>query len=150
MTGEAGAVAGLVPDPRFGDAIPVEGCALDLVGILSAVQETAYLWDLTTDRMEWESNVSEVLGVDPQLVTTGTDFHFLIAAEHIQRRQETVTSPQPADPMAKNGAHYRVQYRFTPGGRRSETSLWLEDHGRCWFDEAGRRSEEHTSELQSL
>ena len=49
-----------------------------------------------------------------------------------------MTSPQPADPLAKNGAHYRVQYRFTPGGRRSETSLWLEDHGRCWFNEAGQ------------
>ena len=120
------------------DQIPVEGCALDLVGILSAVQETAYLWDLATDRIEWESNVAEVLDVDPQIIGTGTDFHFLIAAEHIQRRQEAVTGPRPADPMAKNGAHYRVQYRFTPGGRRSETSLWLEDHGRCWFDETGR------------
>ena len=122
----------------MGEQIPVEGCALDLVGILSAVQETAYLWDLTTDRMEWESNVAEVLGVEPRVIGTGTDFHVLIAAEHIQRRQEAVTGPQPAGALAKNGAHYRVQYRFTPGGRRSETSLWLEDHGRCWFDEAGQ------------
>ena len=126
-----------IPSPTLG-AIPVESCALDLVGILSAIQETAYLWDLTTDRMEWESNVSEVLGVDPVLVSTGTDFHFLIAAEHIQRRQESVTHPQTNEVPAKSGAHYRVQYRFTPGGRRSDTSLWLEDHGRCWFDEAGK------------
>ncbi len=118
--------------------VPVVSCALDLVGILSAMQETAYLWDLVTDRMEWESNVAEVLGVDPASILTGTDFHFLIAAEHIQRRQESVTSPQAIDNAPKSGAHYRVQYRFTPGGRRSEASLWLEDHGRCWFDEAGK------------
>ena len=139
VLGEAlGVVPGAVLGAVLGEQVPVEGCALDLVGILSAVQETAYLWDLTTDRMEWESNVAEVLGVEPRIIGSGTEFHFLIAAEHIQRRQEVVTGKQSADPLAKNGAHYRVQYRFTPGGRRSETSLWLEDHGRCWFDEAGR------------
>ena len=119
-------------------SIPVESHALDLVDILSAVQETAYLWDLATDRMEWESNAAEVLSLpDPACVATGTDFHFLIAAEHIERRQAAVTSSQPTDSRAK-GAHYRVQYRFTPAGRRSDSSLWLEDHGRCWFDETGR------------
>ena len=119
------------------EPVPVEGCALDLVGILSAVQETAYLWDLTTDKVEWESNVAEVLGVVAGSVATGSEFHFLIAAEHIQRRQEAVTGQKPGESLAKSGAHYRVQYRFTPAGRRSETSLWLEDHGRCWFDDAG-------------
>ncbi len=117
--------------------VPVESHALDLVGILSAVQETAYLWDLTTDRIEWESNAAEVLGVrDVGSISTGTGFHFLIAAEHIQRRQAAVGSPEVS--AATTGAHYRVQYRFTPEGRRSDVSLWLEDHGRCWFDTAGR------------
>lgn len=116
---------------------PVESRALDLVGIMSAMQETAYLWDLATDQISWESNACEVLGLrDASIIATGTDFHFLIAPEHIQRRQEAVTAVRPAD--ASKGAHYRVQYRFTPGGRRSETSLWLEDHGRCWFDATGR------------
>ena len=29
---------------------------LDLVGILSSIEETAYVWDLATGRIEWESN----------------------------------------------------------------------------------------------
>ena len=119
-------------------AIPVEGYALDLVGILSAIQETAYLWDIATDRVDWESNAGEVLGADPTQITTGTDFHFFVAPEHIQRRHDAVVGAK-ADPTRPHiGVPYRVQYRFTPLGRRSETSLWLEDHGRCWFDETGR------------
>ena len=56
--------AEMVPaEPTGADRLPVESCALDLVGILSAVQETAYLWDIATDRMEWESNAAEVLGL---------------------------------------------------------------------------------------
>ena len=119
------------------ETLPVEGSSLDLVGTLSAVQETAYFWDIASDRMEWESNAAEVLGLDPLSdITSGTAFHFLVAPEHIQRRQEAVATATDGD-RAK-GAHYRVQYRFMPAGRRSEVSLWLEDHGRCWFDDEGR------------
>ncbi len=117
--------------------IPVEGCALDLVGILSSVQETAYLWDIQSDVVEWESNAREVLGVASMAeIATSAGFNFLIAPEHVQRRQDAVTDNSAID--ASRGAHYRVQYRFAPEGRRSELSLWLEDHGRCWFDDAGR------------
>jgi diguanylate cyclase (GGDEF)-like protein len=116
--------------------VPVEGSALDLVGLMSAMQETAYLWDLGTDRIAWESNAAEVLGVSTETISTAKDFHYLIAAEHIQRRLDAVSSSNAQD--VSKGAHYRVQYRFSPGGRRSEASLWLEDQGRCWFDNAGR------------
>ena len=43
-------------------AAPV-ATGLDLIGILSAIGETAYIWDVTTDHMSWESNVCSVLGV---------------------------------------------------------------------------------------
>jgi diguanylate cyclase (GGDEF)-like protein len=107
------------------------------VGILSSVQETAYLWDFNDDRIEWESNAAEVLGIrGTGDITTGSGYHFLVAPEHVQRRADAITDPAGMD--ASRGAHYRVQYRFTPQGRRSEASLWLEDHGRCWFDAAGK------------
>lgn len=125
-----------IPGARH-DEIPVEGCSLDLVGILSSVQETAYLWDINNDRIEWESNAAEVLGMRATTdITTGSGYHFLVAPEHVQRRTDAITDPAGMD--ASRGAHYRVQYRFTPQGRRSEASLWLEDHGRCWFDAAGK------------
>ncbi|MEZ5818857.1 MAG: EAL domain-containing protein [Hyphomicrobiaceae bacterium] len=117
--------------------VPVEGCSLDLVGILSSVQETAYLWDMTSDRIEWESNAAEVLGVRAiGDLSTAASFHFLVAPEHVQRRYDAITQAPTLD--ASRGSHYRVQYRFAPEGRRSDVSLWLEDHGRCWFDEAGK------------
>ena len=117
--------------------MPVEGQSLDLVGILSSVQETAYLWELGSDRIEWESNAAEVLGVSNMAdIASGTGFHFLVAPEHVQRRQGAVATVATA--VAGNGGHYRVQYRFTPQGRRSDVSLWLEDHGRCWFDDQGQ------------
>jgi len=114
-----------------------KGETFDLVGILSSVQETAYLWDVASDRIEWESNAAEVLGMrSTRELATSAAFHFLIAPEHVQRRLNAVAHAGSAD--SGQGARYRVQYRFTPHGRRSDVSLWLEDHGRAWFDEAGR------------
>jgi diguanylate cyclase (GGDEF)-like protein len=111
--------------------IPVEGEALDLVGILSAVQETAYLWDIGLDTVAWEHNAVQVLGVrHADEIATGQAFQFLIAPEHVGRRHSEIAGAK-AD-SATTGTAYRVQYRFTPGGRRSDASLWLEDHGRWW------------------
>ncbi len=108
----------------------------DLVSILSAVQETAYTWNVSSDRMEWADNAVEVLGVrTSEAIASGTDFQFLIAPEHIRRRHEAVTGSTSNHSVG--GAQFRVQYRFTPGGRRSDVSLWLEDHGQCTFDSRG-------------
>ena len=125
--------AGVISSP---DQVPVESSSLDLVGILSSVQETAYFWDIACDRMEWESNVGQVLGIGNLAdIASGTAYNFLVAPEHIERRFAAITS---VTGNATQDGHYRVQYRFTPGGRRNEISLWLEDHGRCWFDTEGK------------
>ena len=132
------AMTGVATSPASGASeVPVEGCAFDLVGILSSVQETAYLWNMANDRIEWESNAAEVLGVPSMAeISSGSGFHFLVAPEHVRRRNDVMTDARSLD--ASRGAHYRVQYRFSPLGRRSDVSLWLEDHGRCWFDANGR------------
>jgi diguanylate cyclase (GGDEF)-like protein len=123
-------------DRIAGDA-PSTGAALDLVDILSAIQETAYVWNLTDDGITWERNAGAVLGVrEIASIATGSDFQFLIAPEHSPRRQEAVAGTKPEG--AGGASHYRAQYRFTPGGRRSDVSLWLEDHGHCRFDAEGR------------
>jgi diguanylate cyclase (GGDEF)-like protein len=138
QAGVDGARAEVLPAVSEIDGIPVESCALDLVDILSSVQETAYYWDIRSDRLEWESNAAEVLGTRLKPPATGSDFNFLIAAEHIQRRQDAIAKARPGTGKPGSGGHFRVQYKFTPGGRRSEPSLWLEDHGRCWFDASGK------------
>ena len=111
---------------------------LDLIGILSAIEETAYIWNLQSDRIEWESNAGEVLGLeDIAAVATGSAFQLLIASEHLARRHAAIFGPGLA-PDNRRGVPYRVQYRFQPAGRRSERAVWLEDHGRWWPDQDGR------------
>ena len=66
------------------EAVPfeheIEPDSHDLVGILSAVEETAYTWDLVTDKIEWETNVAGVLQLARNTdVATGTAFQLLIA-----------------------------------------------------------------------
>ncbi len=126
---------------------PPVSTAIDLVGILSGIEETAYAWDMTTDVIDWESNVTSVLGVPaPKTVSTGARFQFLIAAEHVTRRQSAFSIEAPVGelvvqagmPYSSGGMPYRVQYRFLPLGRRSSKSVWIEDHGRWWADESGR------------
>ena len=127
-TGGAALVA-----PRGVDVHP----ASDLIDILSAMQATAYAWDLESDAISWQANAGQVLGIrNPALLATGSDFQFLIAPEHVRLRQEAISSVVPD--ASRTGAHYSTQYRITPGGRRSEISLWIEDHGRCTFDTDGR------------
>ncbi|MCB1483788.1 MAG: EAL domain-containing protein [Hyphomicrobiaceae bacterium] len=108
-----------------------EAEGLDLVGILSAIDETAYVWDIASDRIDWESNASEILGVpNQQCIATGTGFQLLISPEHLGRRAEAFSPSAAIDGV--RGVAYRLQYRFLPVGRRSDTSIWLEDHGRWW------------------
>jgi diguanylate cyclase (GGDEF)-like protein len=120
--------------------------AIDLVGILSGVEETAYAWDMVTDTIDWESNVGSVLGVrSVKEIATGGAFQFLIAAEHVTRRQSAFSpdttnnvAVDDSQPVAAGGHPYRVHYRFLPQGRRSTNMVWIEDHGRWWPDDQGR------------
>ena len=92
--------------------------------------------------MSWESNAQAVLGVRVAAeIATGSSFQFMIAAEHVSRRQQALTTADTAESSgaaAAGGISFRVQYRFLPGGRRATTSLWLEDHGRWWPGPDGR------------
>ena len=104
---------------------------LDLVGILSSVDETAYVWDLITGRLKWESNAAEILGVsDMTKIATGATYHSLIAPEHLNARLEVFTRSIGADRV--HGVPYRLQYRLRPNGQRSEGEVRVEDQGRWW------------------
>mgnify|MGYP001454586109 CR=1 FL=1 len=127
---------GLVSDESMMEP-PTIAEGLDLVGILSAVRETAYSWDLTTDRLDWESNAAVVLGVtDLQSIASGTAYQMLIAPEHVGLRHKEIAGAK-SDANAR-GVGYRMQYQLLPAGRRSNVSIWVEDHGRWWPDAGGR------------
>ncbi len=131
-----------VPAPRLAasDAVPepptvAEG--LDLVGILSAIQETAYSWDLVSDRIDWESNAGSVLGVgNARDIASGSAYQMLVAPEHVSHRISAIQGAPPS--IGSRGVSYRLQYRLLPLGDRSEQPVWIEDHGRWWPDSAGR------------
>ena len=110
---------------------------LDLVGILSAIDETAYVWDIQSDRIEWESNACSILGVGcEQHIGTGAAFQNLISPEHVSRRTDAFDASSSDDQV--RGVAYRVQYKFMPGDRRSANPIWLEDHGRWWPGSDGK------------
>ena len=124
--------------PRiYGDPL-TESEGLDLVGILSEIEETAYVWDLKSDRIDWESNAPQILGVASEgVIATGNAFQQLIAAEHSARRSEAFNG-KASDSV--RGVPYRLHYRFRPAGLRGDISVWIEEHGRWWPDAAGAPS----------
>ncbi len=110
---------------------------LDLVGILSAIEQTAYVWDIATDQIEWECNAADVLGVrDLGTISTGARFRDLIVPEHVGRRNDAIVGQQPATTGC--GEPFRVQFKLRPGGPRSNLTIWLEDHGHAWTDKDGK------------
>lgn len=122
---------GKARDPGREDEPMTEADGLDLVGILSSIEETAYAWDLTSGRIEWESNAASVLGVDdPGKISTGADYHALIAPEHLNSRLEVFSRGVATDRV--RGVAYRIQYRLNPSGPRSRKTIRVEDHGRWW------------------
>lgn len=128
-------MAAKLPGASFADA----GDTHDLIGILSAVEETAYSWDLASDRIEWESNAGQILGIgDIATINSGHEFQLLIAPEHEGRRAQAVA--EASGPANEKGVPYRIQYRFLPQGRRSDVSVWLEDQGRWWPGSDGQPS----------
>lgn len=129
LNGGPGAdAAGHAPEPQ---APLIESDTFDLVGMLSAVDETSYLWDIAADTIAWEANAARVLGVgEPEAIASGTKFEFLIAPEHAGRRHGVIAGA--ARDTASKGTPYKLQYKFMPGGRRSDAVLWLEDQGRWW------------------
>ena len=125
MASDANSGSRLVTDPL------TEAECLDLVGILSAIDETAYVWDIKSDRIEWENNAAAILGVgDGALIATGSGFQSMIAAEHLNRRAEAFSPGKCTERV--RGVPYRLQYQFLSSGRRSDTAIRLEDQGRWW------------------
>ena len=120
------AEANSAPDHRQ-DCVELPATEINLIEILSAVEETAYIWDFATDRIDWESNAAKVLGVsDLHSISTGEGFRTLVASEHAHLRNLATGS---ARTVTGKAVPYRVQYRFMPQGQRRDFSIWLEDHG---------------------
>ena len=108
-----------------------EAESLDLVGVAAAREATAYVWDLTNDRIQWESNALALLGVDDlEAVATGQAFERCIAVEHLGRRLSAIATAR--SPELVSGVPYRIRFRFKPSRDRGRAAIHLEDQGRWW------------------
>lgn len=115
----------------------IEGKAPNLVGVFSALDETAYVWDLLSDRIDWERNVGDVLTISNlDEVSTGAQFHQLINPEHRARRTTAILEANSSERL--RGVPYRLHYKFRPSGLRGPRCIWLEDSGRWWPGRDGR------------
>ena len=124
------------PRAAFDTLTETEG--LDMVGVFSVMDESAYVWNLRNDRVDWEANAVQMLGVtDPSAIATGANFQALIVSEHSGRRIEVLEAAAKASANVR-GYPYRIQYAIRPQGARTGTHLRLEDQGRVWFGTDGR------------
>ncbi len=104
------------------------GAPLDITSILTSALETVFRWHLPTDDMTWGDNADAVLQLASRSAAAkGADWLFLISPEHVGRRYDCIAPKTQGLPMAQRV--YRVQYRIMPSGRRSQVSLWIEEHG---------------------
>ena len=115
---------------------PVVSEALDLVGVASNEAETAYIWDVISDRMDWEGNATKVLQVaSVDAISTGQEYQQHIAPEHVARWREAIS--RGTLEAGDRGVPYRIQYRFQPSCGRDLDAVWIEDHGRFWLGPDG-------------
>jgi diguanylate cyclase (GGDEF)-like protein len=95
----------------------------------------AYVWDMRTDRISWQSNAQQVLGeASRQAIETGAAFHRRIAASHAGRRYEAVRDAALAD--RGGGAPYRLEYPLQAAGARD--IAWVEEKGRAFIAKDGQ------------
>ncbi len=99
--------------------------------------ETSFVWTTDPDQIAWEPNALEVLGVrNVSNIVNRYHFELLIAPEHVLRRQQAFSTTFGED--LGNGVPYRIHYRFSPGGMRTNKSIWIEEQGRWWADDRGQ------------
>ena len=105
-----------------------------LNAILTAAGETAYYWDLASDRIVWAPNAPAILNInDINLLRTGYGFETLISQGLSKPRRDTLLASNRK--MDQQDTEFSIQYAV--GKNANGDPLWLEDHGRWTTDEAG-------------
>ncbi len=109
--------------------------------ITSASRETAYVWDIASDRLEWQPGASTVLGISNlSAIATGEAFAARILPEHQAAWRSAVLGRRTTAGSAPHGIPYRVQFALESGEPNAAAPIWLEDRGRWWPGPDGRPS----------
>ncbi|MCP4935360.1 MAG: GGDEF and EAL domain-containing protein [bacterium] len=124
----------MAPKPDHPAAKGSKEADFSLNAILTAAGETAYYWDLASDRIVWAPNAPAVLNVkDINLLHTGFGFQTLISQGLSKSRRETLLASNCK--VDQQNSMFSIQYAL--GKDLSGNPLWLEDHGRWTINEAG-------------
>jgi hypothetical protein len=100
-----------------------------VVGTGPTAGEAAYVWDLTTDQIQWDRNAGKALGIaDVSRIATGCAYAMLHDPDAVESAGEPPLRHEIAD--TDQGVPYHTKYWLQPdpGGARR---LWVEDIG-CW------------------
>jgi hypothetical protein len=102
-------------------------------GTRPAAREVAYVWDLTTDQIQWHRDAGEALGIaDLSRIATGRAYAMLHDADTVE---DACRPPlRHENPYADQGVPYRTRYWLYPDAGGTER-LWVEDIG-CWHRDA--------------
>jgi diguanylate cyclase (GGDEF)-like protein len=102
--------------------------------ILASLEQAAFIWDLTTDKIVWSDHAALVFPDVPiEQLESGAGLSGLIEPSRSIRKDALACSPSP---HGEEGAPYRIEY-----GVRANTSApvqWIEESG-CWFAGADGR-----------
>ncbi len=107
--------------------------------ILNSIGAVVYDWDLTTDRLHWGANLTDVLGQFPaEALECGDSFADLVADNSDTSRYHAIFHSDRA--AGEEGTPYRAQYGLLAEGRQV---IAVEDFGRWFADSAGRPARAH-------
>jgi diguanylate cyclase (GGDEF)-like protein len=105
-----------------------------LDAIMTATGETAYYWDLASDRIVWARNAPTILRVsDIARLRTGTDYESLITEGLVGKRREAIVGL--LDDANEFGMPYCLTYRLNSDD--NPQPHWLEDFGRLQLGSNG-------------
>ena len=114
--------------PAQSTSVPHMGGEQDLLQALIAAGEATYHWDIPTDQITWSANAPDVLCCSTESISTGRHFANLLDSENLISRYEAVMYSSTQD--QGQGVPFQIEYVFRSAGRRSPTSIRLEDTGR--------------------
>jgi len=99
----------------------------NLNAIMTAAGETAYYWDLSSDKIVWGPNAPEILDIeDISVLRTGCGFQTLISQGLVAPRRDLLLADNNS--QQSRGSVFSFQYAL--GNDSDGKPIWFEDHGR--------------------
>lgn len=130
-------IAASGPDPVSGNLLRLAGAARE---IIRATGQSFYVWDISTDRIEWTDGFTALAGLEEGETRhlTGRGFETLTGSESSQSRYGVILSADRNVPQGKPVPYQCVYSLISSRGDGDRRKLWIEDTGVWIPGENGR------------